>query len=130
MSVCGLWTSPKRLFAVLIDDTGRARPPISAPPTPQARAALLNWLATCAVDAVVLGERNRDLIDLAHVLRLHVEIAPAELLHAIRHAAGLTQRPPRHTAVLLARWYLTPALRRYLRAPPPSPPLDRQLPLL
>lgn len=130
MSVCGLWTPPKRLVAVLIDDTGRARPPISAAPTPQARAALLTWLATCAIDTLVLGERHRDLIDLARVLHLHVEIAPAELLHAIRLATGLSQRPPRHTAALLARWYLTPALRRYLRPPPPSPLHDRQLPLL
>lgn len=130
MSVCGLWSTPKRWIAVIVDDTGHPRPPITVAQTPEACAGLLAWLATTAIDALVLSDRSAAIIELARAASLHVQIAPQELLDAIRRAAGVTQRPHRHTATLLARWYLSPALRPYLREIPAPCHHPAQIPLL
>ena len=45
MSVCGLWQGAHRLFAVIIDDNGQLRPPITAPATPDYAHHLLSYRA-------------------------------------------------------------------------------------
>ena len=115
MSVCGLWQGTRRLIAVIGDDDGTLRSPITAPATPDNASHLLAYLATVGIDVLILAERTHTLITQAHALGLHVRIVPHDLLEAIRTATGLTQRPPRDTACLLARWYQTPALRLHLR---------------
>jgi hypothetical protein len=50
-----------------------------------------------------------------------VWIAPSALLEAIRLAAGLTTRPLKQTAALLARWPTAPALRPFLQRLAVSP---------
>jgi hypothetical protein len=130
MSVCGLWWTRKRLIAVIVDDAGRPCAPITAAPTRDACAGLLAWLATTAIDALVLSDHSGPIIELARTAKLHIHLAPHHLLTAIRSAAGLIQRPHRHTAALLARWYLSPGLRPHLykiAAPDHHP---NQIPLL
>ncbi len=60
---------------------------------------------------------------LNHAIQIPVAvwIAPSPLLEAIRLAAGLTTRPPKQTAALLARWPTAPALRPFLRQLTDSP---------
>ena len=115
MSVCGLWQDTQRLVAVIIDDDGTLRSPITTPATADNAAHLLAYLATVGIDVLILAERTHTLITQAHALGLHVRIVPHDLLEAIRAATGLTQRPPCDTACLLARWYQTPVLRLHLR---------------
>jgi hypothetical protein len=131
MRVAGLWPARSKLLAVIVDERGRQPAPISAVRTTEAAAALIAWLDT-TVDALVVSDRDRPLIELARAAAatLPLALAPHELLEAIRAAAGFTHRPQRHTAAFLARWYLSPALRRYLRQDV-APAVERdQLPLL
>jgi hypothetical protein len=115
-SVCGLWLSAQSLCAVIIEDSGQARPPVTGPGTPEACASVLAWLATSEVHTLVLSERSQALIAQAHpAAQLRIELVPHQLLEAIRHAAGLTHRAPCHSAALLARWHFTPGLREHLR---------------
>lgn len=115
MSVCALWQGTRRLAAVLVDDDGALRPPITVPATPDNAHHLLTYLATAGVGTLILAEGSHRLIAQAHALQLPVRLVPRDLLEAIRTATGLDRRPPRHTAILLARWSLTPALRLHLR---------------
>lgn len=115
MSACGLWQGTHRLVAVIVDDDGRLRPPITAPATPANATHLLAYLTTAGIDVLILPERTYTLITQAHALGLQIRLVPHDLLQAIRTATGLTQRPPRDTACLLARWYQTPVLRLHLR---------------
>jgi len=131
VSVCALWQGTQRLAAVIIDDDdGELRPPITIPATPDNAHHLLTYLATAGVDTLIIGEDSRSLIAQAHGLKLAVHLVPHDLLEAIRTAAGLDHRPPRNTAILLARWYLTPALRLHLRATRAPAPQKNQLDLL
>jgi hypothetical protein len=114
-SVCGLWLSAHSLCAVIIEDSGQARPPVTGPCTPEACASVLAWLATSEVHTLVLSERAQGLIAQAHAAHLRVELVAHQLLEAIRSAAGLTQRAPCYSAALLARWHFTPGLREHLR---------------
>jgi hypothetical protein len=114
-SVCGLWLGAHSLCAVIIEEGGQTRLPVTGPCTPEACASVLAWLATSEVHTLVLTERAEALIAQAHAARLCVELVPHPLLEAIRSAAGLTQRAPCHSAALLARWYFTPGLREHLR---------------
>lgn len=129
MSVCALWQGTRRLAAVIVNDDGELRPPITVPATPDNAHHLLTYLATAGVDAVILGEESHSLIAQAQALELAVRLAPPDLLDAIRTATDLDHRPPRHTAILLARWDLAPALRPQLREVRAPTPPDKQLPL-
>lgn len=130
MSACGLWPNRTGFIAVIVDDRGQAGPPIRVAPTREAATALLSWLHALTIDAVVLGERNQPLLDIARALGLSVQIAPHGLLEAIRNVTGLDRRCARETATLLARWHRTAGLREYLRQPPAATPHTRQIPLL
>jgi len=130
VKVAGVWPAPRRLFAVILDDRGRPPAPVTAARTAEAASALFAWLDQ-TVDALVLSDAHGPLIELARTAQLPLELAPHELLEAIRAVAGFRHRPQRDTAALLARWSLTPALRRYLRPSVAAPARHRdQLPLL
>jgi hypothetical protein len=121
VSVCGLWDSTRRVVAVIIDDDGKPRPPITVPARASNTQHLLTYLGAIDIGTLILAERTHTLIDQALGLKLAVRLVPHDLLDAIRTAVGLNHRPPRDTAMLLARWYLTPTLRVHLRefrAPP------------
>ena len=115
MSICGLWQGTRRLIAVIVDDDGDLRSPISAPATPHNARHLLSYVATAGVGSLIIAEGSHTLIAQAHSLKLDVRLVPRDLLDAIRTATGLNYQPPRNTAILLARWPLTPALRLHLR---------------
>ena len=129
-AVCGLWAGPRRSAAVLIDPATQRQLPISLANTAQARGALLAWLAERSAQLVIpdtlLGQ---PFLNQASHTPVVVWIAPSALLEAIRLAAGLTTRPLKHTAALLARWPSAPALRPFLRRLNASPHPD-QLSLL
>jgi hypothetical protein len=114
-SVCGLWLSAHSLCAVIIEDSGQQRLPVTGPCTLEACASVLAWLATSEVHTLVLSERAQALIAQAHASQLRIELVPHDLLEAIRSAAGLTHRAPCHSAALLARWHFTRGLREHLR---------------
>ena len=115
MSVCGLWQGTRRLVAVIVGDDATLRPPITVPATPSNAHHLLTYLAAIDIGTLIVAERSHTLIAQALALKLVVRLVPHDLLHAIRTAVGLNRRPPCHTAMLLARWSLTPTLRLYLR---------------
>ena len=130
MSVCGLWQGAQRLAAVIIDNDGEPRSPITVPATPDNAHHLLTYLATAGVDTLIIAERSHMLIAKAHRLRLEIRLVPQDLLDAIRTATGLNHRPPRNTAILLARWPLNATLRMRLQAArAPMSPQAKQLAL-
>ncbi len=113
---CGLWPGPRRSAAVLFDPGTQRQLSLSLPNTAQARSTLLAWLADQNAHLVIpdtlLGELC---LNHASHTPLAVWIAPSALLEAIRLVTGLTTRPPKQTAALLARWPTVPALRPFLR---------------
>ena len=130
MSVCGLWQGTRRLVAVIIDDDGELRPPITAPATSDNAHHLLSYLITAGVGTLIIAQHSHILIAQAHRLKFDIRLVPHDLLDAIRAATGLNHRPPRNTAILLARWPLTPLLRLHLRKlRVPAPPQEKQLAL-
>jgi hypothetical protein len=115
---------------VLIDPVTQRQLPLSLANTEQARGALLAWLAERSAHLVIPDTlRRAPFLHQAHQTPVVVWIAPSALLEAIRLAAGLTTRPLKQTAALLARWPSTPALRPFLRRLNTAPNTD-QLSLL
>ena len=115
-AVCGLWSGPRRSAAVLIDPVTQCQLPLSLANTAPARGALLAWLAERSAHLVIPDTlRGAPFLDQARHTLVVVWIAPSPLLEAIRFATGLTNRPPKQTAALLARWPSVPALRPFLR---------------
>jgi hypothetical protein len=129
VNVCGLWQGVQRLAAVIADEDGSLRPPITVRATPQNTHHLLDYLVTAGIDTLILAEYSYPLIAQAHERRLHVRLVPCDLLEGIRAATALHHRPPRYTASLLARWPFTPALRLHLRELRPTAPRKNQLAL-
>jgi len=129
MNVCGLWQGVGRLAAVIADEDGSLRAPITVRATPQNTHHLLDYLVSAGIDTLILAERSHGLIAQARERRLHVRLVPYDLLEAIRAATALHHRPPRYTASLLARWPFTPALRLHLRDVQPTAPRKNQLAL-
>jgi hypothetical protein len=129
MNVCGLWQGSHRLAAVIANDDGTLRLPITTPATPDHTRHLLDYLVTAGIDTLILAERSHFLIAQAQTRQLHVRLVPHGLLEGIRDATAIKHRPPRHTAVLLARWPFTPALRLHLREARPAQPQKDQLAL-
>jgi hypothetical protein len=127
MSVCGLWQGARQIAAVISHDDGSLRSPITSPATPEHTRHLLDYLVTAGIDTLIIAERSHVLISLAHARKLHVRLVPHDLLEGIRDATALNHRPARYTAILLARWSFTPALRLHLRDVRPAPPRKNQL---
>jgi hypothetical protein len=101
---------------VLIDPVTQRQLPLSLANTALAHTTLLDWLAEQNAQLVIpdtlLGAPS---LNPARHTAVVVWIAPSALLEAIRLATGLTHRPPKQTAALLARWPTAPALRPFLR---------------
>ncbi len=129
MNVCGLWQGSHRLAAVIANGDGTLRPPITSPATPDHTRLLLDYLVTAGIDTLILAERCHSLIAQGQARQLHVRLVPYGLLEGIRDATAIKHRPPRYTAVLLARWHFSPTLRLLLRDAPPAQPGKNQLAL-
>ena len=118
-ALCGLWPTPKRFIAVILE-RDNPRPPIALAQTHAARVGLVQWLADQPMTGLVLTD----------AMACDPIVAPATLLEAIRTATGFTNRPAKYTAALLARWPNIPALRPYLRQLTALTPEPNQLRLL
>ena len=129
-AVCGLWSGPRRSAAVLIDSGTHRQFALSLANTALAHTTLLDWLAEQNAQLVIPDTLSgAPFLDQARQTPLVVWIAPSALLEAIRLAAGLTTRPLKQTAALLARWPSASALRPFLRRLNTARPAD-QLSLL
>ena len=127
---CGLWSGPRRASAVLFDTTTQHQHALSLANTALAHSTLLDWLVEHNAHLVIPDTLlAAPCLNQASQIPLAVWVAPSPLLEAIRLAAGLTTRPPKHTAALLARWPTAPALRPFLRRLTVARPTD-QLSLL
>jgi hypothetical protein len=130
MSACGVWRTPRRLVAVVVNGDGaEASAPVTVPLTEDARWGFAVWLQSKGVVDVVTSDelaRSDPIAETALRHGIHVWLAPAAIVEGVRQIAGLTQRPARYTAALLARWRSAPTLRPYLRAAI-LPASDRQL---
>ena len=116
LPVCGLWPGSRGATAVLFEPTTGRQQALSLANTTLARTTLLDWLAQQHAHLVIPDTLLAvPCYDQATRFPLVVWIAPSPLPEAIRFAAGLTTRPHKHTAVLLARWPTAPALRPFLR---------------
>ena len=56
MNVCGLWQGGQRLAAVIADEHGGLRPPITVRATPQNTHHLLDYLVTADIENVGIPE--------------------------------------------------------------------------
>lgn len=119
MSSCGLCLSRKRLVAVLVDEEGRAAPPLVAINTDDALWGLLEQLdGLHGLDyQLVIPEALLKLESLARFARergLGPWVAPQRLVDAVRDAAGLARGPPARLAAMVARLILVPGFRAHL----------------
>jgi hypothetical protein len=113
---CGLWPGPRGATAVLFDPLTRHQNTLSLANTALAHSTLLDWLAAHNAHLVIPDTLlAAPCLNQASHTPLAIWIAPSPMLEAIRLAAGLTTRAPKHTAALLARWPTAPALRPFLR---------------
>jgi hypothetical protein len=113
---CGLWPGPGRATAVLFDTLTEHQRALSLANTTLAYTTLLDWLAQQNAHLVIPDTLlAAPCLNQASQIPVAVWVAPSPLLEAIRLATGLTARPPKHTAALLARWPTAPALRSFLR---------------
>jgi hypothetical protein len=99
--------------------------------TDEARWGLLDWMKSCGCRDVVLTDhlaRIDPIPRMALNVGVRCWVVPLPVVESVRQVTELTQRAPKYTAALLARWPSAPALRAYLRAVEPD--LDeRQLAL-
>jgi hypothetical protein len=101
---------------VLFEPTTGRQQALSLANTALAHTTLLDWLAQQNAQLVIPDTLlAAPCLNQASPIPLAVWIAPSPLLEAIRLTAGLTTRPHKHTAALLARWPTAPALRPFLR---------------
>jgi hypothetical protein len=131
---CGVWLGRRGrgLVAVVVDEDGRAQPPLRFERDRDAAWELLacidnsvgldwelvlpDWLARqCPLGSFALERGNS------------VWLVPPSVLDAVRVVANLATGPPARTAAALARLPLAPALRSCLRRL--DPPERNQLPL-
>lgn len=114
-AVCGVWPTARRLVAVIERD-GRTSAAASVARTTEARWGFVAWLTASGVCALVTTDvlARDELVVIAREAGLDVWLAPAALVDAVRGAAALERRAPRHTAALLARWPARVPLRQHL----------------
>lgn len=124
MISCGIWRSGDKLVAVVVDDAGRTRKPISVACTARAAEALVAHLVEDAGAEIVLpASLLAEPIGRACV-NGQLWIVPCGLAEPIQQAAALSARA---SAAMLARLPRVAALRRQLRRHAIDP---RQLSLL
>ena len=113
---CGLWPGSRRATAVLFDTLTQHQRALSLANTTLAHTTLLDWLVEQNAHLVIPDTLlAAPCLNPASPLPVAVWIAPSPLLEAIRYASGITNRTPKQTAALLARWPTAPALRPFLR---------------
>jgi hypothetical protein len=101
---------------VLFDTLTQHQRALTLANTALAHTTLLDWLVEQNAHLVIPDTLlAASCLNQASQIPIAVWIAPSPLLEAIRLAAGLTTRPPKQTAALLARWPTAPALRPFLR---------------
>lgn len=124
MISCGIWLSGEKLLAVVMDDAGRARKPVSVAATASAAEALVVHLVEDVGAEIVLpASLLTEPIGRA-CTNGQLWIVPCGLVEPIRQAAALS---PRASAAMLARLPRIAVLRRQLRRHAIDP---RQLSLL
>jgi hypothetical protein len=128
VTVCGIWQGAQHLAAAIINHDGTMRPSITVRATNDNTRNLLDYLVVADIDTLILAEHSYSLISEAHSRRLRVRLVPDDLLEGVRLATAMNRRPPRNTAILLARWPFTPA-RSYLREARFTQPQKNQIPL-
>ena len=114
MSPCGLWRSPRRLLAVVLDEHGRPRPPISIALTDDARLGLLAWLQSKGLRDLVLTDalaRGDPIGRMALALGIRVWVLPAPVVADVRQATAWPRRAPKSPAAPLVRCHRPTALR-------------------
>ncbi len=96
-ALCGLWPTPKRFIAVILE-RDNPRPPIALAQTHAARVGLVQWLADQPMTGLVLTDAMAcdPIVALALEAPLTVWLAPTNLLEAIRTATGFTNRPAKY----------------------------------
>jgi hypothetical protein len=101
---------------VIFDTLTQHQRALSLANTALAHTTLLHWLVEHNTHLVIPDTLlAAPCLNQSSQVPIAVWIAPSPLLEAIRLAAGLTTRPPKQTAALLARWPTAPALRPFLR---------------
>jgi hypothetical protein len=117
MAACGLWSSQRRVLAVVVDDDGRVAAPLVALDDDDRWELLGRLDAEHGLDCELVFPESMlrsDVICRYAVERRHVTlVAPNQLVEAIRRAAGLDRAP--RTAAMIARLALVPSLRHHLR---------------
>ena len=131
---CGVWPTRRAqgLVAVVVDEDGRAQPPLTFARGPDDAWALLAYLdASVGLDCeLVLPDwlaRSVDIARFAVERGSAVWLVPPPILESVHVVAHLVTGPPARTAATLARLPLAPALRAHLRRL--APPLKHQLTL-
>lgn len=121
MATCGICLRTKFLVTVLIDDSGKARPPVGINRTDDERRWLLEYLLEETDGGhyeLVLTEwllRSDPIGQMALCRGLMVWTTPQWLLEAIAAASSHASVPPKRRAAILARLPLVPTLRPFLR---------------
>jgi hypothetical protein len=119
VNTCGVWRTPRRLVAVVVNGDGAEESPITVPLTEDARWGFAVWLQSQGVADLVTSDelaRSDPIADTVLRHGIRVWLAPTGIVDGVRLVAGLTTRSARYTATLLARWRSAPTLRLYLRA--------------
>lgn len=118
---CGLWATPRRLLAAVMDEDGKFETLLSAKRTEEGRWSLMAAIGPepelVLTDAIA---RSDPIGGVALRCGVRVWTVPAALVEGVRQLADLTTRHPKLSAVLLARWPDAPVLRGYLRLALPT----------
>jgi hypothetical protein len=115
---------------VIFDTLTEHQRALSLANTALAHTMLLDYLAQRNAHLVIPDTLlAAPCLNQASQIPVAIWVAPSPLLEAIRLTTGLTARPSKHTAALLARWPTAPALRSFLRRLTAACPSD-QLSLL
>jgi hypothetical protein len=112
---CGLWQTPRRLVAVLLED-GRQLRVVSLQPTPLAIETFSAWLAETHTHLVAPADLPcLPLVrDAARSAGVELVVAPAILVAALREVAALQYAKPAVSAALVGRLSLRPLFLEHL----------------
>lgn len=112
---CGLWQTPRRIVAVILEN-GRACRTISLFPTRLALDTFAVWLAESDTHLVAAADLPcLPLVrDAAMAAAVELVVAPAVLVAALREVAGMHNARPAASAALVGRLSLRPLFLEHL----------------